>query len=125
MGREKKGFVGKVGYCTNRVLGIRNHNGGYSGGHYVYIRKYKNGKCDLNVITSLENLNGHYQAEKINKVKRGYLYPIPKKDGNFTQWSAINLDGNVRGIDINDIQDIGKRSFKKRHRFFVGKFTKN
>lgn len=124
MSREKKSVVGKVGYCDNKVLGIKNRQGVYSGGHYVYIRTCKKGKCNVNIITSLEDKRGLYQNMKIHKVKRGYLYPIPKDDTNFTQWSAVNLDGNIKGINLSDIQDIGKKSFKKRHRFFIGKFTK-
>ena len=121
--KQKKEVVGKVGYCDNRVLGIKNRNGTYSGGHYVYIRAYKNGKCNVNVITSLENSKG-FDLHKIEKAKRGLLYPIPKNDSNFSQWSAINLDGNIKPVNLRDIQDIGKKSFKKRHRFFVGRFTK-
>lgn len=124
MSREKKSVVGKVGYCDNKVLNIRNKTGGFSGGHYVYIRTCRNGKCDVNIITSLEDKRGIYQDIKIDKVKRGYLYPIPKSDGNFSQWSAVNLDGNIKGVKLSDIQNIGKKGFKKRHRFFVGKFTK-
>lgn len=122
--KQKKEVVGKVGYCDNRILGIKNRYGTYSGGHYVYIRSYKNGRCNVNVITSIENQKGVYDLKKLSKVKNGLLYPIPKNDSNFSQWSAINLDGNIQSVKLRDIQDIGKKSFKKRHRFFVGKFTK-
>ena len=122
--KQKKEIVGKVGYCDNRILGIKNRYGTYSGGHYVYIRSYKNGKCKVNVITSIENQKGVYDLKKLSKVKNGLLYPIPKTDSNFSQWSAINLDGNIQPVKLRDIQDIGKKNFKKRHRFFVGKFTK-
>lgn len=119
-----KKVVGKVGYCDNRTLGIKNKQGNYLGGHYVYIRAAKDGKCDVNVITSLENSVGTFYPDKINKVRNGYLYPIPKKDGDFKQWSAVNLDGNVKNIPITKIQNIGKKGFKDRHKFYVGKFTK-
>ena len=121
---KKKRVVGKVGYCNNKDLGIKNRNGEYDGGHYVYIRSCKNDKCNVNVITSLETPWGAFNADKIKKVKQGYLYPIPKTDGNFSQWSAVNLDGNIKNIPIHKIKSIGAKGFKKRHRFFVGKFTK-
>lgn len=124
MSREKKRVVGKVGFCSNRVLGIKDRNGNDEGGHYVYIRSCKNGKCDVNVITSLETSTGTFNFNKLHKVRQGYLYPIPKGDGNFKQWSAINLDGNIKGISLHSIQSVGQRYFRSRHRFFVGKFTK-
>ena len=121
---KKKYVVGKVGYCDNKDLGIKNRSGGFDGGHYVYIRTLKDGKCDVNIITSLESPFGKAYLDKIGKVKQGFLYPIPKVDGNFSQWSAINLDGNIKGIPVHKIRNIGQKGFKKRHRFFVGKFTK-
>ena len=124
MSREKESVVGKVGYCDNRSLGIKNRNGDYSGGHYVYIRTCKKGKCNVNIITSLESPLGKLYPDKIDKVKRGFLYPIPKNDGNFSRWSAVNLDGNIKNIPVASVRLIGLKGFKKRHRFFVGKFTK-
>ena len=41
--------VGKIGWCYASVLGLPM-------GHYVYIRKVKNGKCDVNTFTSLEKI---------------------------------------------------------------------
>ena len=38
--------------------------------------------------------------------------------------SAVNLDGNIKNIPLSDIKSIGGKSFKRRHKFFVGKFTK-
>lgn len=118
--------VGKIGYCDNATLGIMDINGKpIKGGHYVYIRELDGtGKCNVNVITSLENKNGVYDLRKISKVKHGYLYPVPKNDASFTQWSAINLDGNINGIAVSKIKNIGKVKMRKRHRFFVSKFTK-
>ena len=41
----------KIGYCDDKDLGIKK-----SGGHYVYINSVnKNGTCNVNVVTSLEN----------------------------------------------------------------------
>ncbi len=120
----KRRFLGKIGFCDNSVLGIKGENGKFiKGGHYVYIREVNGEKCDINVITSLENKNEFFQIEKLKKVKRGLLYPVPKDDANFTQWSAVNLDGNINNIPLSKISKIGYRSMKKRHRFFVGKYT--
>lgn len=120
-----KNYVGKIGYCDNKVLGIRDKNGKIlKGGHYVYIREQNGSKCDVNVITSLEDKNGNFKLRKLDKVRKGYVYPIPKDDADFSQWSAINLDGNITNINLASIKNIGSKSIKRRHKFFVGKFTK-
>lgn len=125
MSRHKKTYVGKIGFCDNSVLGLTGADGKIlKGGHYVYIREMNGGKCNVNVITSLENKYGVYDLRKISKVKHGYLYPIPKNDANFTQWSAVNLDGNVNGVAISDIKHIGIKKMKRRHCWYAGKFTK-
>ncbi len=118
--------VGKIGYCDNATLGIVDKYGKpIKGGHYVYIRELDGtGKCNVNIVTSLEDKNEWYQIEKLHKVKRGMLYPVPKPDADFKQWSAINLDGNINGIAVSKIKNIGKVKMRKRHRFFVNKFTK-
>ena len=125
MSNKKKQYVGKIGYCDNRTLGIKGADGKpLSGGHYVYIREKNGDKCNINVITSLEDKNNRYKYDKLSKVKRGYLYPIPKNEADFTQWSAINLDGNIKNILISRIHSIGEKKIKSRHKFFVGKFTR-
>lgn len=141
MSKDKRRYVGKIGYCDNTALGIKDiHGKPQKGGHYVYIREVYNDRCNVNVITSLETVRrdkrgfivkdryGEPQTEfaplKIEKVKRGYLYPIPKKDADFPLWSAVNLDGNIRGVKIADIKNICSKSMKRRHKFFVGKFTR-
>lgn len=125
MSNKKKQYVGKIGYCDNRTLGIKGADGKpLSGGHYVYIREKNGDKCNINVITSLEDKNNRYKFDKLSKVKRGYLYPIPKNEADFTQWSAINLDGNIKNIPISRIHSIGEKKIKSRHKFFVGKFTR-
>lgn len=125
MSNKKKQYVGKIGYCDNRTLGIKGADGKpLNGGHYVYIREKNSDKCNINVITSLEDKNNRYKFDKLSKVKRGYLYPIPKNEADFTQWSAINLDGNIKNIPISRIHSIGEKKIKSRHKFFVGKFTR-
>lgn len=125
MSNKKKQYVGKIGYCDNRTLGIKGADGKpLNGGHYVYIREKNGDKCNINVITSLEYQNGNYNAKKIRKVRDGKIYAIPKSDADFSRWSAINLDGNINDIPISRIHNIGEKKIKSRHKFFVGKFTK-
>lgn len=125
MSRQKKTYVGKIGYCDNRALGLVGKDGKpLRGGHYVYIRKMHGNRCDVNVITSLEDRKQNLYDYKIQKVRKGYLYPVPKDDANFNQWSAINLDGNINGVKISDIRNIGYKRMKRRHSWFVGKFHK-
>lgn len=125
MSNKKKQYVGKIGYCDNRTLGIKGADGKpLSGGHYVYIREKNGDKCNINVITSLEDKNGNFNNFKLGKVKRGYLYPIPKNDIDLPRWSAVNLDGNINDIKVSDIKNVGSKKIKTRHKFFVGKFTK-
>lgn len=141
MSRQKKTYVGKIGYCDNKSLGLTDKYGKpLKGGHYVYIREMDGNKCNVNVITSLEKIHynqygkpakdkyGEIQTDlvdyKIDKVKKGYLYPVPKDDSNFKLWSAVNLDGNINDVKISDIKDIGQKKMKRRHSWFVGKFHK-
>lgn len=125
MGKIKKQLVGKIGFCYNTDLGLKDNNGRpLRGGHYVYIRKLNGNRCDVNVITSLEDERGKLLPQKISKARRGMLYAIPVSDTNFERWSAINLDGNITNVKVSKIKNIGAKSIKKRHRFFVGKFTK-
>lgn len=118
MSKYKKKHVGKIAYCDNTDLGIGN-----SGGHYVYIRKVDGRKCDVNVITSLENHKGKFDYSKIAHVRKGNTYPIPKRDANFTLWSGVNKTP-IKNVPISKLKDIGKKSIKKRHHFYIGKYAK-
>jgi hypothetical protein len=119
MSRKKKTLVGEIGYCENKKLSGMTS---IVGGHYVYIRKIDGNKCDVNVITSLEDKNG-FTIKKIAHVKKGNTYPIPYRDANFFKWSGVNCN-SIKGVNISDIQDIGKKKIKRRHKFFIGKFLK-
>ena len=109
-----KNLKGKIGFIDNRDLRIPK-----DGGHYAYIRSYDKGRCDVNLITSLDD-GRNFQNAKIEKVRKGFLYPIPKGDCNFAKWSGINLTV-LRDIPANKIKPT-KKYIKKRHRFYVGKF---
>lgn len=124
MSKRKQSLVGKIGFCLNRDLGLKDRNGNFlSGGHYVYIRQVNGNRCNVHTITSLED-NGEYDTDKIRKVRAGFLYPVPKKDANFPKWSAVNLDGNIQPVETSKIKDIGSKSINKRHHSVVNKFAK-
>lgn len=109
----------KIGFCNNKDLGIKK-----AGGHYVYINSVnKNGTCNVNVITSLEDKDKKFNLKKLRHVKYGDTYSIPIVDSNFTRWSGINKTP-IKNVKSNMIKDIGKKKIKKRHFFFIGKFLK-
>lgn len=109
----------KIGFCYNSNLKGLQH---LKGGHYVYIRNvHKNGTCDVNVVTSLEDRNRNADVSKLKQVRKGNTYAIPKYDTNFSRWSGINKNP-IRNVRISDIRDIGKKRIKKRHNFFIGKY---
>ena len=120
-----KKLTGKIGYCDNRSLRLKDKQGRYiSDGHYVYIREdNKNGTCNVNVVTSLEEQSGRYSLNKIKQVRKGNTYSIPKYDANFSLWSGINKHP-VENVRTDKIVDIGKKRIKKRHLFYIGKFMK-
>ncbi|MDR2090934.1 MAG: hypothetical protein LBP62_04700 [Clostridiales bacterium] len=118
MSKFKRSIVGKIGFCKNKDLGINK-----KGGHYVYIRDFFGDKCNVNVVTSLENKNEHLKTNRVLNIKKGYTYPIPLSDSNFTLWSGINYD-TIKNVKTSNIINIGKRYIKRKHKFFVGKFSK-
>ncbi len=99
----------RIGYVVNRDLRINK-----AGGHYVYIDDLRNGNADVHVITSLESKSRIFDSNRIRKIREGYLYPIPRKDANFKQWSAIDLS-LIRGVPVKKIQPTA-RFIRKRHR---------
>ena len=116
-----KKIKGQIGYCDNKYLPGLEH---LPGGHYVYIREVRSdGKCDVNVVTSLEDKNRKFNLDKLKQVKRGNTYSVPKDDSNFSRWSGINKTP-ICDIDVSKIQDIGKKKIRTRHKFFIGKFLK-
>lgn len=109
----------KIGYCDNRFLGINK-----SGGHYVYIQNVnKNGTCDVNVMTSLEDSRANVNLHKIKHVRKGNTYSIPFYDANFKLWTGVNKKP-IRNVKISEIKNIGRKKIKRRHLFFIGKFLK-
>ena len=115
----KNKLKGKIGYCDNKDLGINK-----KGGHYVFINSInKNGTCDVNVMTSLEDGRANVDLRKIKHVRKGNTYPIPFYDANFKLWTGVNKTP-IRNVQIDKISNIGKKKIKRRHLFFIGKFLK-
>lgn len=106
----------QIGFCDNKDLRIKK-----SGGHYVYIDDVRNGKAKVHVITSLENKHHVFDFNRIRKVREGYLYPIPRKDANFKQWSAINLS-TIQNVPAKKIKP-SSRFIRKRHRSIFRFYT--
>jgi len=127
---SKKKPNGLVGFCLDQDLGIVNisaqnnsfTNNSQSGppGHYVYIRKRKsNGICTVSTVTSLEDKTRMIKNGKMAQIRNGNIYPIPNTDSNFPLWSGVNKST----IDVHEskIQNIGRKRFKTRHHFMIGK----
>lgn len=117
---SRKKLNGKIGYCYNNKLGIYSP---FNKGHYVYIRKDNGNTVDVNVITSLDDANGKFKERKLQKVRKGLIYPIPKNDSNFSLWSGIDLTP-INNIKKRNIQSIDLKKIKRRHKWFIGLFTK-
>ena len=116
-----KNVKGKIAYCDNKNLKGLEH---LPGGHYVYIRDVdKNGKCNVNVVTSLESAHNQYNNNKLKHVRKGNVYPIPVYDSNFSKWSGITKTP-ITNVDINSLKSIGVKDIKRRHKFYIGKFCK-
>lgn len=108
--------IGKIGWCDSSVLGL-------SRGHYVYIRNQKNNKCDVNTFTSLEDRNGRYKIHKIDKVRDGIVYAIPKQELTLPKFSGI-YKGEIKNINVNDIKYIGTYKLNSKHKNFIKKHMK-
>lgn len=116
---SKKKYKGKIGFVLDKDLKISRDP--YKG-HYVYIREDNGSKLKVNIITSLEDKKHNLNESRINKVKKGLLYPIPIKDINLPRWSAFNLSSIT--IPKNKLKGLGEKEVKRRHKFFVGKYSK-
>lgn len=113
---KNNGIKGKVGYCNDLFL----PNVTTTKGHYVYIRKIdKTGMCTVSTITSLADSRHSIKVGKMAQVRNGNIYPIPQNDANFSRWSGVNK--TTMRVHISHIKDIGKKSFKYRHHFMIGK----
>ena len=113
---KRNKHVGKIGWCDSNVLGL-------SRGHYVYIRKVKKGKCDVNTFSSIEDRSGRIEISKVNYIKEGKLYPIPKKDISLPRFSGIDKRV-IKDISIHDIKYKGSKTIKGRHKHYIDKYMK-
>lgn len=108
--------VGKVGWCDAKTLGL-------DIGHYVFIRRVKGNKCDVNTFSSIEDKNGKIKIGKVRKIQNGELYPIPKKDDTLPRFGGID-NRVIKGIPLTKIKGIGKHRLKRRHHHYIQKYMK-
>lgn len=116
--KNKSGPVGQIGYCDNSKLGIDK-----PGGHYVYIRSVEGGKCDVNVVTSLERGKEQFISAKIKHIRKGYTYPIPYYDADFREWSGIKNNA-IKGVSLSEVRNIGVKGISDKHKAFINKHLK-
>lgn len=114
--RKQNKYVGKIGWCDSNVLGLRS-------GHYVYIRKVKDGKCEVNTFSSIEDRNGRIEFPKVRYIQNGNLYPIPKNDTTLPRFSGIDKRV-IKNISIQDIKHKGNNKIKGRHKHYIHKYMK-
>ena len=118
---KKEKIKGQIAYCENKDLKGLEH---LKGGHYVYIRNVDdNGKCSVNVITSLETSPFNYNQEKLKHVRKGNTYAIPFYDSNFSKWSGVTKTP-IDNVDLNALKNVGIKKIKRKHKFYIGKFCK-
>lgn len=97
-------YKGKIYYCTNYDLGISNKS--LSDGHFVLIKDLIGNNAVVRTIVSLENKYG-FNIKKINKVKSGRLFYIPKKYSNLPRLSAISNEDII--VDFNRLVKTNKK----------------
>jgi hypothetical protein len=117
---SKKLYKGKIAYVDNVKLGIK-----LPGGHYAYIRSYdpKSKTCSVNTIKSIQDNHGNFINAKLLQVKSGLLYPIPIHDTNLSLFSGVS-NKPIKNIELKNLKNIGKRTIKTRHKFYIGKYLK-
>ena len=76
----------------------------------------------MDIVSSLEK-NGEIDLDRMKKIRKGYLYPIPFRDANFKRWSAFR-DRPIYNVSLSDVTLGGCKKVKKRHLFYVGKYFK-
>lgn len=121
----KNKLKGKIGYCDNKDLGLKDKNGNFiKGGHYVYIKDINyDGTCNVNVITSLETSKENYVQNKINNVRRGNTVVIPFNEANFSKWSGVKKD-TINNVGLNKILNIDNKKISKKQQLLINKFLK-
>lgn len=107
-------LTGKIAWVDNKTLGIKSSK---TKGHMVYIRKDHGNTVDLNVITSLEDLDINtkkfkFRNKALRLVKHGEYYSIPINSCDFDHWSAANLY-KLENINKKYLKDVGKHKILK------------
>ena len=110
---QGKRYVGKIGWCENADLKINKPSG-----HYVYIRGYNGNTCTVSTFTSLEDSNRKIHTKRMQYIRNGNVYPIPKKDASFSRWTGLNQ--NRLTVETSKIQHVGCKKVKRKHLFMFG-----
>lgn len=116
MKKKRNKNVGKVGWCDGETLGL-------DVGHYVFIRRVNGKKCDVNTFSSIEKKDGSFQLKKMQMIRSGDLYPIPKKDDTLPRFGGID-SRVIKDVPLSKIQKIGRYSLKRRHHHYIQKYMK-
>ena len=91
---------------------------------YVFIRKVKrNVLCDINTLTSIENRNGRYEIPKIDMIKKGVIYPIPKNDDSLRRFGGVDKR-IIKNVPLEKINNLGNNYIKRKHHYYIKKYMK-
>lgn len=110
--------VWEIRLCTNQVLGLPS-----PGSHYVFIRSFNNGFCDVNTFSSIEDQQGLIEVPKVFMMKSGRLYPIPVPDCTLPRFSAVDKRV-VRGVPLSKISSVGKWKIDPKHIPYIVTYMK-
>lgn len=116
---SRKKYQGKIAWCPNKYLQGK-HLKKKKGGHYVYIRSVDvNGDCIVSTFVSMADGSGTIKKDNVERARDGELYPLPIFDSRFPRWTALNK--NVHKVNIRNLQDVGKKTVRRRHHFMMAK----
>lgn len=112
--RHKDTF--KVGWASGKTLGLAK-------GHYVFIRKVRGNKCDVNTFTSITSKDNNIVIPKVKMIQKGIVYPIPKNDTKLKRFSGIHKRV-IKNVPLNSIRRKNKSMLKGRHYHYILKYMK-
>lgn len=117
-------YVGKIAWCDNHNLRIKDKNGNIiPGGHFVFVRKKnKNKTYSVSTFTSLDDKNGIIIKNKMAQVRNGNIYQLPTNDCNFPRWTGLNKNSIV--VKNNSLTSIKGKKVKRKHYYMFNKHKK-
>lgn len=117
-------YVGKIAWCDNQNLRIKDKSGSIlKGGHYVFVRKKnKNKTYSVSTFTSLEDKNGSINNNQMIQVRKGNIYQFPANDCNFSRWTGLNKNSIVVKHDSLTLSK--SKKIKRKHYYMFNKHKK-